>query len=328
MISVILSILKIILLIIACIIGLLILALCLILFVPIRYEASGRSYEEISAKGRVSWLLGIFCLRITYIEKNFKLKITILGIPINLSDNNQTKGFDYSDEDKTKKLIFKNDKKPQKFENKQENKTDKTADKELNNKVDNKLNNKLNNKVGNKQDNNFDNNTKKKSIFSRILEIIKLVKDIIIKVLRAIKSILVKIYNFLLQIKDEESSGNKFSKIKDFLKENKLGIKVVIKAIKELLNHIRPRKFSGDLEFGTDDPSVTGQILGVTSIFYGLYCDNFKLIPNFEQKVLKGQVCFNGKIRLFTIFIIGLKLLFNNNFRSLWNNYNVLKEEF
>src|SRR5690554_3358592 len=91
MISVILSILKLILIIIACILGLIILILCLILFVPIRYEAQGRSYDDISAKGRISWLLRIFSMRVTYIDEDIKFKFTIFGITIFSSDKEETK---------------------------------------------------------------------------------------------------------------------------------------------------------------------------------------------------------------------------------------------
>ncbi len=311
MISVILSILKVILIILACILGFLLLILCLFLFVPIRYELYGESDEKISAKIRISWLLRIVSLRIFYIEEELSMKFRIFAIPM----DRFTKKDSNKDERKNKQ------RKKNKNNNRSKNKSvlkEPIKQPVKTHKLD----------KPEKPDKPKEVIKEKQSMFSKICEKLKHIWKLIIKIFNTIKSILIKIYNFLLNIdSDEEESKNNFKKIKEFIKENKLGIERIIKAIKELLKHIIPRKFTGYAEFGTGDPSSTGQALGIISIFYGIYSDNIRLVPNFEDKILKGNVLLKGRIRLFTIVIIMVKLLIDRSFRILWKNYNVLKEE-
>ncbi len=322
MISVILSILKLILIILACIIGLLLLIICLILFVPIRYELNVKSVEKISAKGRISWLLRLLSLRMSYEDEILRLRFTILGIPIYKTDDNHNK-----------------------TQNKESNKSSKNIKKDIL-KEANKGKDINSGKRAIKQvdDGNTDKKEKtykektykektyketkaekpsKKSVF---LEKINDIKNIFIKVIYALKSFLVKIYKLLLGIKDDQEPS-KPSLVKEFLKENKPGIKVLIKATKELLKHIKPKVLKGNIEFGLDDPSVTGQVLGLISVFYGLYYESFKIIPNFEEEIFQGQVYIKGRIRIFTVILIVFKTLLNKQFQKLINDYKVLKEE-
>lgn len=359
MISVILSILKFILILLACIIGLIIFILGLILFVPIRYEARGSFYDNISAKGRISWLLRIFSIRIIYDDEDFNVKFSIFGIAINPSAKDKAKGTHSSDlpskKSGKKKAVTKPSKLAEKNNQSQDNynksrdsknkklidtndkvrglkeKTTSEKDRHLLDSKDKTKTISTKGQIDSKHKTSLDieekHGDKKDSVFSKILDKLKLIKEFILKVFKIIISILVNIYKFLLQIEDEESKESKFSKIRVFLKNNKLGVKVIIKAVKDLVNHIRPRKFKGDIEFGSEDPAVTGQILGLASIFYGLYYKSIRIVPNFEEKILKGQVYLRGRIRLFSVAIIVIKLVSNKNFRSLWNEYNVLKEE-
>ena len=72
---------------------------------------------------------------------------------------------------------------------------------------------------------------------------------------------------------------------------------------------MKPKKFNGSIEFGTGDPSQTGQLLGVISVFYGKYGKHIKLTPVFEEKTLSGNVFLKGRIRLLTVAIIVLGLM-------------------
>lgn len=65
---------------------------------------------------------------------------------------------------------------------------------------------------------------------------------------------------------------------------------------KKLLRHILPRKIRGRLVFGFEDPSWTGQVLGVAAILYPVYQDRLQLIPVFDQAILEGEVRFSGRI--------------------------------
>lgn len=294
MISVILSILKLILIILASILLLFIVLLLLILLVPIRYKVTAELNNSIKVNGRISWLFRILSFKISYIGEDIKFKFMIFGIAILRSDKEEPK--------KTKK--------PKKTKNPQKPKKEKTKEKDF---------------------------TKTEVIPRKTKEIPQKspIKDKLLKILEKIKSFfgflksgILKIYNFLLGIEtDEEKQKNKIIIIISFLKDNKLGVKVAKTGLKNLLKHIKPKKFNGIIEFGTADPSQTGQILGLASVFYTKYGKNIKLTPIFDKKTLSGNVFLKGRIRLLTVAIIVLGLIINEEFKSLLNNFNDLKEE-
>ena len=63
-----------------------------------------------------------------------------------------------------------------------------------------------------------------------------------------------------------------------------------------VLRHILPVKIQGNLHFGFEDPSITGQVLAVAGMVYPLYGKTFRIIPDFEQQVLEGEVNLKGRV--------------------------------
>ncbi len=295
MISVILSILKLILIILSFILLLFVGLLLLLLLVPIRYKVTAETNNNIKIQGRISWLFRILSFHISYIGEEIKFKFMVFGIAILRSDKEKPKKPKKSKEKDLikREAVFRNTKAITKkeVEKKEEPK------KEI---------------------------LKKTSIKDKLLKILNKIKSI----LDFLKTRILKIYNFLLAIEtDEEQQKNKISIIISFLKDNKLGIKAIKTGLKKLLKHIKPKKFNGIIEFGTDDPSQTGQILGLASIFYTKYGRHIELTPNFDKKILSANVFLKGRIRLLTVAIIVLTLMINEEFKSLLNNFNDLKEE-
>ena len=85
---------------------------------------------------------------------------------------------------------------------------------------------------------------------------------------------------------------DKIKKIKKFLENEKFkrGMSLILQEGKKLLIHMLPGKIQGRIKFGTDDPCLTGEILGAAGIFYPLYGKNFSIEPCFDQTVLEGTV--------------------------------------
>ena len=62
------------------------------------------------------------------------------------------------------------------------------------------------------------------------------------------------------------------------------------------LKLFRPKKLRGYVEFGTGDPAVTGQILGMLSVFYfGLFPD-VVLYPFFNEKKFSAELSVKGSL--------------------------------
>ena len=108
-------------------------------------------------------------------------------------------------------------------------------------------------------------------------------------------------------------------------KSTKFAIEKIKIALIKILKHIRPRKLKGELEFGLEDPSQTGMILGAVSAFY-ITDDKFILKPNFDEKVIDGRVEFAGHILLGVIVYHALALYLRKQVRQFIHNAQELKD--
>ncbi len=89
--------------------------------------------------------------------------------------------------------------------------------------------------------------------------------------------------------------------------------------LKYLLRKLLPKKIRGELHFGTEDPALTGEILGGISIFYPVFKDNVKVYPDFEQSILEGELFIKGRLRLVTVALILWKLWRDKNVRYVYH---------
>jgi hypothetical protein len=167
---------------------------------------------------------------------------------------------------------------------------------------------------------------KKKGIFSKVKRFFHKIKEFFIK----LKNWFLGLKKRILNLKEKIFTiGEKWNRIKAFLKDdkNKKALSKSFKTVKRILKHIRPTRLKLELEFGTGDPCSTGQALGVFAMFYGYYGKSMQITPNFEDEILKGSIFCIGRIRLFTLLIICIKLILDKNFRNLLKNFKTLKED-
>ena len=122
---------------------------------------------------------------------------------------------------------------------------------------------------------------------------------------------------------------DKIKKGSDFLKKEstKATIRLIFGKLKNIIVHILPKKLKGYLIFGFDDPALTGEILGVASLFYPKYQKTFKLIPMFEQQVLEGKVQIKGRIVVAYLVWQVIKILLDKNARLTFKNIKRLAAE-
>lgn len=164
----------------------------------------------------------------------------------------------------------------------------------------------------------------KESFFYRITKPIRTTFQRIKEVIRKIRGAIHSIRNIFSNIRA------KIHLIKEFLEveDNRKGMGRVYAGLKKTLRHILPYKIKGVVRFGLDDPCNTGYLLGILSLIYPVYANKIQIIPDFQEEVLEGQVDAKGRIRAFTLLIIGIKLILDDNFKALLKNVKELKEEF
>ena len=92
-----------------------------------------------------------------------------------------------------------------------------------------------------------------------------------------------------------------------------------------LARHLRPRRIRGFVRFGFEDPYRTGQVLAGLSILYPFYGENVDIYPDFEQKILEGDLYIKGHIRMVHLATLLWRLFFNHYVRKTYRDYKKIK---
>lgn len=89
----------------------------------------------------------------------------------------------------------------------------------------------------------------------------------------------------------------------------------IFRVIKKLL----PRKIKGRILFGAATPDVTGYAFGAYSVLSSLFPRRIclEVIPDFENKILEGDVLIKGHFTIFMLLITGLRLFFDKRLKVL-----------
>ena len=290
MLSVILTILKVIGIILLIVLGLLLTVALIVLFVPIRYRSQGEFKKmdegfKDNISVRVTWLLHILSISFKLIDTESEIVVKIFGKKLSIGAN----------ETKTSSKRQKKSKTKSQFSSKRNDEVKSIDNVEQVNeqlKLDNIQTTAKNVITENEEQLNERNN--KKSIKQKLTEMWQKLIDICQKI-KNVKAIKDEFVNFL----KKEESKNAIREIKT----------TIFKVIKKIL----PIKLSARLRFGFEDPSTTGNVLGIASVFYGIYGDKFELEPDFEQECLEGEYSLKGKIRVITLVCAALKI-----YRNRW----------
>ncbi len=112
----------------------------------------------------------------------------------------------------------------------------------------------------------------------------------------------------------------KIKHIKEMASDQRIhrAILLLIDGAWKMARHSLPRKIKGRAKFGFEDPSTTGQILTYVSLLYPCYAKSVELVPMFTEKVIDLDLYFRGRVRLFSLIWICVKIWFDRNFRYLY----------
>lgn len=80
---------------------------------------------------------------------------------------------------------------------------------------------------------------------------------------------------------------------------------------------IRPKKIVAEWIIGTDDPLLTGEILAAYGILYPLLGPKVRIVGDFDNKRLEGELFLKGKLRVVTFVKIFIKIYFDKNLKRL-----------
>ena len=93
----------------------------------------------------------------------------------------------------------------------------------------------------------------------------------------------------------------------------------LLDAKKEVLYFLKkaaPKKVTGTVRFGFNDPALTGETLGILGMIYGKLPKDLSIQPDFEQEILQGDVRMKGSFQAVTAAGIALRLFRDQNLRK------------
>lgn len=299
-----LLVLKIIGLILLGILGLILALLLIVLLVPVRYRAEGTYQEELKGKASVSWLLHMLSCSVVY-DGELDLAVRVFGLRIGKKDDKGAAEAAEAEEaeadDEVRETIIEpDDTAPAQTESEAgvapEVVEPPPASPE----------------------------EQQKNLEEEILQELKAEREEEVRTERSHKKKRKKKKFSFQKICDKlKDIGQQKDKAAEFLKDekNQKTFHLLIRQLKALLKHILPRKLRGRARFGFDDPYTTGQVLMYISPFYGLYGKRFQIIPVFEEPVLEGEAWLKGRIRVGTVLILAIRVLLDQNFRTILKNW-------
>lgn len=89
-----------------------------------------------------------------------------------------------------------------------------------------------------------------------------------------------------------------------------------------ILKSILPRKVVADILYGTGDPAMTAQIMGGLGIARAFGFNKITLRPDFDRTVIQGDLHIKGRITLFRIVLSLAICYFNKDIRKTVKRFN------
>lgn len=94
-------------------------------------------------------------------------------------------------------------------------------------------------------------------------------------------------------------------------------IRVCKERIGKALKHILPYKFRAELQLGFEDPATTGNVMGIWGMLYPWIGEQIRVVPYFDEQIMKGHFYLKGRICVFTVLVIAIQFYFDKELRKL-----------
>lgn len=289
MISILLTIIKIIGIVLLCVFLLLVTVLFLVLFVPVRYQIRGCREEEdeapVRAAVKITWLLHVINVAFRYPEEAYiKVRVFCFTVfstrkgPETVSEEKEALA---GKQGRTKETKPRAEEKPAGEEDREipENKLDEKADIP-----------------------EMEEPIKISGFLKKLFEILKNIKYTISQICDKIKH-MIKNTGYYIKILKSDT----FRRAWSLCSREALG----------LLKTILPRKLTADFTIGTGDPASTAQILSIEGILYPLVGNRISITPDFEHSIVEGSFFIKGKITVCRLLLIAVKVYFNRDLRRV-----------
>lgn len=296
---------------------LVLLIVCTVLFLPFCYRAQVLKEEEgfacVKASGRVSWLFGAVALTASYEEQKPEAQILLFGASLETWKRRLKKirrgeaSVSRTEENETENALEAEKTAEQKAPDQKEKQQKVTVQKE-------------------QPEQEQEPDAPKKSIlerfFGRIEYLPEKLLNLVSRLLQTAFRLLELPFRLLEKLEQKIQAGRrlkrKWESVKKFFR-SKMFREALLHAKKEVLYFLKkaaPKKVTGTVRFGFDDPALTGETLGILGMIYGKLPKDLSVQPDFEQEILRGDVRMKGSFQAVTAAGIALRLFRDQNLRK------------
>lgn len=315
---------KFILILLAILLGIVVLALLLLLFCPVRYKASvskdNDSFFDASARAKISWLFGGISLQFDYRNRTTGYELRLFGIPLlrllNYFRNRKKKKQRAADTSKAKKQslsqrdALETEAHTALSDSQSFVDTDSVSGEEAT--TDSPTGEASDTAISEDQQRLFQ---KIGNICYRLGYKLRAFSERLQALWRKLCKIPQNIEHFTLTV---ENICAKINMFREFLEHpcTKAATALIKDRFIKLLRHVFPTNLQGKLIFGSTDPSVTGSVLAVLGMTIPLHKNCIVVTPVFEDKnILEGNIRLRG--RVYGVFLVktALDLYFNKNIK-------------
>ena len=317
MIHILFMILKVLGILILVLLVLVLLIVCTVLFLPFCYRAQVLKEEEgfacVKASGRVSWLFGAVALTASYEEQKPEAQILLFGASLETWKRRLKKirrgeaSVSRTEENETENALEAEKTAEQKAPDQKEKQQKVTAQKE-------------------QPEQEQEPDAPKKSILERFFGRIEYLPEKLLnlasRLLQTAFRLLELPFRLLEKLEQKIQAGRrlkrKWESVKKFFR-SKMFREALLHAKKEVLYFLKkaaPKKVTGTVRFGFNDPALTGETLGILGMIYGKLPKDLSIQPDFEQEILQGDVRMKGSFQAVTAAGIALRLFRDQNLRK------------
>jgi len=317
---------KFILIILGILLGLALLAVLLLLFCPVRYQARAvketGSFKETELEARITWLFHVIGVRFCFHNGEGKLVVLFFGVSLETIKGwlKKLKG----GRRKNSVSQTSRSKASQPEAHAAENFQDHAPKTEAVLLENNTAEPQTGKPSAEKQEENI-KSASKSGLITRIWEILsKIIRfpgNLWNKVISIIKGIIEKIKNIKKTI---SGITDKLGWWKEFLtnERTKAAISLIWKDVKGLLHHVLPTKLEGDVTFGCDDPAITGTVLAVLGMTFPFHKNRIHVNSLFDgENQLTGNVFLKGRIYGIVLIKAAIEIYFNKNIKYVINRW-------
>lgn len=290
MVHILLLILKAIGILILVLLGLVLAVVCLVLFVPVCYEAGGSWKDKPAGKGKISWLFGAVSLSAGYDgdESGLTAGVRLFGQKLwEMGEEKETPKAPWPLDEETLRGTDAERKEPKDRKKPEEKETALWEE---------------NQQPRPEPEDKRHTEHKKKDVFGRI-------KVFLEKLKFSFQSFCDKLKN-MQNIAEEKKAW-----LED--EENQASLKLLWKQTGRFLRHVCPRGGEGSVTFGFEEPYLTGQALSAAALIYPFFEGNLEICPVFDDTVFEAEGSFKGRIRAGYLLWLGLGILRDGHTRRM-----------